>query len=163
MNIKIILILFLSIGCSNPRYKHCDDLLGVCSGKEYGQYCLFGFKYGESPQFQNSGEEAIGPKKSGGIITYSFHTKLTRIDTHSQKNIQTQDFDGFENNPKSEIVRALEEWKKYGNFDFENLQDNSSSDIRFIIAEIKQGAIGWPNFQDELCGNVSGRIVIQNL
>ena len=160
---KYIIILLLFLGCSNPKYKYCNDLLNVCSGNKNEQYCLFGFKFGETPQFQSSGFSAIGPQKSGGLITYSFHSNITLIDTHSANKIKTLDFDSIGKCAKVQIQKALEEWEQYGNFSFTKLSNNSSADIKFIVAEIEQGAIGWPNFQDELCDKVSGRIIFNNL
>ena len=161
--IYLVLLVLFNIQCSNPTFKHCDELLGTCSGNQNGQYCLFGFKYGETPQFNSSGVNTIGPMEPGGIITYSFHTNITSIDTHSSNGIKTSDLDAKGKCAREGIKKALNEWERYGDFSFKKLADNSQSDIRFIVAEIEQGAIGWPNFQDELCDQVSGRIVLSNV
>lgn len=137
-------------------------MLGVCNGNQNGQYCLFGYKYGDNPQFESSGINSIGPRKPGGIITYSFHTTLTNIDTHSSNGIKTSGFDSKGKCAREEIQKAFNEWERHGDFCFKKLADNSQSNIRFVVAEIEQGGLGFPNFQDELCNQVSGRIVFSN-
>ena len=57
--------------------------------------------------------------------------------------------------------KALIEWEKYGNFIFTQEEDNVLSNIQFIAAkELDNVATGFPNYQDELCSKLRGRIIM---
>ncbi|MEM6299208.1 MAG: matrixin family metalloprotease, partial [Bacteroidota bacterium] len=46
--------------------------------------------------------------------------------------------------------------------EFEELPENSESDIKFYVADIIQSGIGYPNYTDFLCGELAGNVLIQS-
>ena len=144
----------------SDNYSFCNSQLSECINGN-GDYCLFGFKWGEDGTFQQSGFNAQGPKSSGGIVTYSFQEENGRINTHRQVNLPSLSFNEILSCAKAEIRSALNSWSDIADIEFEELPENSESNIRFYVADIIQSGIGYPNYSDGLCSDLAGNLVIQ--
>jgi len=65
---------------NEPRLRECDRSLGnLCPNNTNADYCLFGIKWGASPEFDNAGPNASGPGLASGVISYSFQTTVTTV------------------------------------------------------------------------------------
>lgn len=147
------------IGASD-RFAECNNHLSACFSVA-GDYCLFGYKWGANTTFDNTGANAIGPKESGGIVTYSFQESNGLVNTHRQVDLPGRSFDELINCAKEEIRNAINTWSVVANIQFEELNDNSDGDIRFFVADIVQSGVGYPNFDGSLCDPIKGTMVIK--
>lgn len=154
-------IISLFFSCK-PKYDDCGSLLSSCRGSQKGKFCTFGYKIGENPIFSPSGLEVEAPEISGGIITFSFHTATKKISTTQKDNMTTINFDEKGDCARERVLAALAEWEKYGDFAFEQLEDNSNSIIKYIVAKDVDNNTGNPNYQDELCNDIAGNIVFND-
>lgn len=164
-----ITLLISCIGCAdtdppeldgvNP-FTQCVQVLGErCTDLE-GNYCLFGFKWGEDPAFSPSGKDAIGPQKSGGVITYSFQEAISTVNTHLELDVPTQPFSSLMSCAKSRTRRALRDWAFFGDFEVEELSDDSDSDLKLYVADINTVGLGVPNIPISPCELISGHIIL---
>ena len=169
-----ILIIICTISCDKEKengvvvptnfsddYAFCNQQLSSCVNGN-GDYCLFGFKWGEDSAFTQTGYDAQGPASTGGIVTYSFQENNGLINTHRQINISSNSFSDILSCAKLEIRNALSSWAEVADIEFEELPDNSVADIRFYTADIVQSGIGYPNYPDTLCNNLAGKVVIKS-
>ena len=156
----ILFILFISLffACK-PKYRACNDLLSACTGSQNGRFCTFGYKWGEQPEFSPNGLEVVGPQLPGGVISFSFHTEIKKVSTHQRNNMTTINFDDKGICAREMTLNALKEWEQYGDFSFQQLEDNAISDIKFIAAKKVDNNTGNPNYPDELCSDISGNVV----
>jgi len=162
----------LITGCKkeeeNPEPLNLSDDFSICNSQlsacinGNGTYCLFGFKWGRDSVFLNSGYNTSGPASSGGVITYSFQEENGLINTHRQINLPSNSFDDIIPCAKTEIRKALDAWSNLADLEFEELPENRVSDIRFYTADIVQSGIGYPNYPDDLCTDLSGNVVIKS-
>ncbi len=166
-----ILLLIIGLSCSKENeesspinisdtFSECNSLLPNCTNTN-GNYCLFGYKWGTSPIFTTTGVNVTGPKEAGGTVTYSFQEENGTINTHRQINLPSESFENLMNCAKEEIKNAFGAWSQIADIDFEELPENSSSDIRFFVADIIQSGIGYPNFSDSPCSTIKGTLIIQ--
>jgi len=154
--LTLIFALLLLANCN--KYQQCNDLLSACKNSS-GAYCLFGYKWGEQPEFEPRGVEAIGPGLAGGIITYSFHTEEKEISIHNRKGIETANFDSKGACAREQVIKALKEYEQYGDFEFLEQGDNTLSNIQFLVVKDEDSNVGNTNYQDEPCSDIAGRIV----
>lgn len=159
----IIYILALSalIACDN-KYEACNDLLSPCAGSQDGEYCLFGYKWGEDADFAPNGLEAIGPASAGGLITYSFQTDNRKISIHNRHKQKTLSFDEKGSCARTEVRNALQEYEAIANLTFIEQEDNALSDIQFFVLDDDKPNVGNVNFQDKLCSDISGYVIFNN-
>ncbi len=148
-----------AISFVNP-YAHCVQVLGErCSILE-GNYCLFGFKWGEDRTFSSTGKDATGPQKSGGVITYSFQEKVTTVDTHLELDVPTEPFTSLMSCAKNNARKALRDWAFFADFEIEELPDDSDSHLKLFAAEINTLGLGVPNIPISPCDLISGHIIL---
>jgi len=160
-NAILFSLLVILMSCTNNEeneFSHCSDALTACLGFQEGTYCLFGLKWGEDPVFQNMGVDATGPQSSGGVITYSFLSESRTISSGQDANLKTVPFDNKGACARDEARAALAEWAKHGDFSFEELEDNVSTDIQFVAANGVVAALGNPNYDLQTCSGLSGKI-----
>lgn len=167
-NIILLLIIAFFFGCKDDenesdKYAICNDLIANsnCLGGN-GNYCLFGYKWGDGNSFTPTGYNNIGPKKSGGVVTFSFQEANGLVNTHSQINLPSKSFDELVGCAKPEIRRALNDWSETANISFEEQNENSDSNIKFFVADIRQNGVGYPNFPKNPCNLISGDVIIQS-
>ena len=173
-NVRIGFILFslviLFAGCGkdnedpspenlSSQYNFCNSQLSKCTNGN-GQYCLFGFKWGLDNEFPLAGYNAQGPQSSGGIVSYSFQEENGQINSHRQVALSSLSFQEILPCAKLEIRKAMETWSGVCDIEFVEESENSHSDIRFYVADIVQGGIGYPNYPDDLCSELSGNVLI---
>jgi len=144
----------------SSQFALCNSLLTECVNGN-GNYCLFGFKWGETNPIPNAGYDAEGPQGAGAVVSYSFQERNGTINTHAQVNLPSLSFDLLPCCAKDEIRNALAAWSAVAQLDFEEMPDNSDSDLKFYVAEIRQSGIGYPNYVDPSCIDMAGQIVIQ--
>lgn len=162
-----IVLLALLIGCvkdipiinESTTYAECNSRLMACAGSQNGEYCLFGYKWGENQEFDETGIEAIGPQTPGGTITFSFQGPGAIINTHRQINIPSESWGHILDCAQGKIRQAVGDWEAVANINFEELPENSESDIQFYVAAIFQSAVAYPNFQEEPCTILSGDVI----
>jgi hypothetical protein len=141
-------------------YSVCNSNLATC-GSSSGEYCMFGFKWGAGNPFDPAGSDEEGPELPGGIITYSFQEENGFVSTHRQKDLPSKSFDELLPCAKTEIKKALNAWAAIANIEFEEMPENSDSDIKFYVADITQSGVGYPNYPDSPCTEIAGNMVIQ--
>ena len=148
-----------AVSDANP-FAQCVQVLGErCTDLE-GDYCLFGFKWGEERAFSPSGRDAIGPQKSGGVITYSFQEEPSAVNTHQELNVPTQPFSSLMSCAKGRARKALRDWSFFADFEVEELADDSDSDLKLYVADINTGGLGVPNIPISPCDLISGHIIL---
>lgn len=146
-----------------PIYKSCDTELGkLCDGKGNGAYCTFGYKWGSGNPFSNAGLEKPGPGIGNIELTYKFVDAGFQFNTHSKDNLTSI---SFENNTgtctKDKFKLAFIEWASFTRVSFREVSASEKADIKIIIAEIEQAAIGYPNFSQSPCSDIKGQIVFK--
>lgn len=166
----LLLLLVLGMSCSEKeeeppaeqnQFAVCNERLLLCSGSLADvDYCLFGFKYGADNDFAIKGKNVIGPKKKGGTVTYSLQENLGFVNTHSELNVPTEPLGLLPRCARDDIDRALEAYASVADIDFEKLPPNSDSDIKFFAADIEQGGLGKPNFNEGVCQEISGHVIL---
>lgn len=144
---------------SSSRYASCNQILSDNCSEYIGDYCLFGFKFGGDNGYSPAGIRAIGPKTSGGLISYSFQ-EIGIVSTHRQINIPSESFSSLPDCAKPKIRAALAEWSAAADFEFEERVENSSADIMFFSANISVGGVGYPNFAESPCDQLAGHIIL---
>ncbi|HAS43212.1 MAG TPA: hypothetical protein DCS93_22220 [Microscillaceae bacterium] len=149
-------------GILNPsdKFAVCNSSLAECTNGT-GDYCLFGYKWGAKPSFSPAGFDAIGPQETGGKITFSFQGEGQLVNTHAQIDLPSRSFDNVLSCAQVEIRNALNAWAAAANIEFEELPENSPSQIRFFVADIRQSGVGYPNFTTPPCNAIGGDVVIK--
>ena len=162
----VIVVCMIISSCKNDEeelsYRYCDTLLSSCFGSGSGEFCTFGFKWGNNTTFPNAGLEKSGPATSGGTISFSFQDEGITFNTHSQTNVVSLSFDLITVcDTKAQIIRALQAWESVADITFVEAYtaNQSDSDIKFIVADIQQGGIGYPPYQDDLCSTIAGQVI----
>jgi hypothetical protein len=111
--------------------------------------------------FSNAGVEANGPEISGGSVTFAFYEEGKILHTHAQDNVTSLSFDRITVcSAQTQIRAALSAWSSVANIEFQEVSSVDAADIRFAIAKIEQGGVGYPTFTDDLCSNLAGLIVL---
>jgi hypothetical protein len=162
----IILIINALNGCGkdiSSIYKPCDsDLADKCDGKGNGAYCTFGLKWGGNNPFPNSGLEKPGPSEGDIELTYAFMDAGYIFSTHNQEKLTSLPFENNTSTCTKEKFRlAFEEWSSITKVNFKEAAINESADIKIIIADIEQSAIGYPNFHQKPCSDIKGQIIFK--
>lgn len=143
----------------SEKYSECNSKLIACSGSQIGEYCLFGYKWGEDQNFDETGIEVVGPQASGGTLTFSFQEKNGTINTHRQINVPSESWDEILDCAQSRIKSAVKAWEEVADINFEELPENSDSDIKFYVAAIFQSAVAFPNYSENPCNILSGDVI----
>lgn len=97
----------------------------------------------------------------GGEISYSFQESNGLVNTHAQIDLPSQSFDELAPCAKDEIRNALATWSEVADISFVEEPQNSGSEIRFFVADIRQSGVGFPNFPEDPCNIMGGDMVIQ--
>ncbi|MEM6379440.1 MAG: matrixin family metalloprotease [Bacteroidota bacterium] len=170
--IILLLLILISLSCkkeepiqkgtpnASAQYSVCNSALSACVNST-GDYCLFGFKWGADSVFVETGSNAKGPKSPGGLVTFSFQERNGSVNTHRQVGLQSRSFDELMSCAKTEIRNALDTWAASADINFEELPENSDSDIRFFVADIVQTGVGYPNYLEAPCDAIQGTMVIR--
>ncbi len=163
--LKYIIVLILTMaltsckdGDQGTTFQKCD--ISTCADTPEGEYCFFGYKWGDGNPMSSSGNEAAGPETSGGTITFGFYGEGEIIHTHSQTDITTLPFGLLACEVESQIVLALNAWSSVADIDFQEINEVESADIKFALAHIEQGGVGYPPYTDDLCSLISGLVVL---
>ncbi len=144
----------------STKFSTCNSLMTDCRNGT-GDYCLNGFKWGTINPVPDAGEHVTGPRESGGTISYSFQESNGLVNTHAQIDLPSLSFDLLATCAKEEMRRALSDWAAVADINFEEVPENSDSDIRFFVAEIRQSGVGFPNFPETPCDILGGTAVFQ--
>jgi hypothetical protein len=143
----------------SDKYKECDQKIFNKCSNSIGDYCLFGYKWGLDSVFLSTGINANGPKSDGGIVIFSFQSENQTVNTHSQINLKSKPFSFFNSCSKDEIRKAINTWMNKANIKLVEELENSPSNIRFFVAEIRQSAVGYSNYNESLCSDLDGDII----
>ena len=146
-----------------PTFKSCDAMLAtLCDGKGNGAYCTFGYKWGNNNPFSNAGLEKAGPGTGNIVLTYKFMEAGFLFSTHNKENLTSV---SFENNTssctKDKFRLAFTEWSSVTKVSFREALANENADIKIIVADIEQPAIGYPNFNQSTCVDIKGQIIFK--
>lgn len=145
---------------SSTRFSECNEIVSERCTNFTGKYCLFGFKWGQNSTFPTFGINAKGPMESGGLITYSFHEENRFIATHKQINVNSLSFNRLESCAKVEIRKAIDSWSAVADINFEEQPNNSSTNLKFFVAEINTGGVGYPNYPTLPCSQLAGQVIL---
>ena len=104
----------------SSQFAECNSALYACTNGN-GNYCLFGFKWGEDPFFTNVGFNAQGPESPGGVLTFSIQEENGTINTHAQINLPSESFSSLQNCAKDEIRSAMATWGAVADITFEEV------------------------------------------
>lgn len=164
-----LLALFSHCGDDEPNsgvenesstFASCNNMLTACSGGN-GPYCLFGFKWGATNPIPAAGFSATGPQEAAGTLTYSFQEENDVVNTHAQVNVDSETFELLPACAKDEIRAALRAWSVEANLEFEEQGDNSETDLKFYVANIRQSGVGYPNYPEAPCNALAGHVIIE--
>ena len=158
-----ILLLVLFFGCSDSidsidRYAECNSSLPRCDVT--GEYCLFGYKWGEGNDFSNTGINVTGPQMAGGLVSYSFQESPTTVSNHRQRNVPTLSVEELPSCAKEKIRAAFTAWSNVANIQFEELPDDSDSDIKIFVAPVTTCGNGFPNYTSSPCNEIAGQLTL---
>jgi len=164
MKVKLFLLLFtLSLSCGSdheprkdPEGLPCNNPLGACAQTQDVPYCTFGFKFGLSNPFFPRGPETAGPGITAEI-TFKFQEAGYVFSTHSEDDVVSLT---ISEETKSQIRAAADKWSEAANITLVEVAGNENADIIIILAEIEQGGIGYPAFNDEPCSAISGHLIL---
>jgi hypothetical protein len=162
--LKLSLILLI-ISCEKKEeklsYSVCNDILATnCDGSGNGEYCTFGFKWGDNNPFVDAGLEKPGPSIGVVNITYKFQDSGYVFNTHAERDVVSLSFDNVISCSKQKIKEAFSEWGSVAAISFVEDSVGSDPDIRIMIANIRQGGLGYPPFPNKPCDELSGMLVI---
>ncbi len=143
----------------SEKFAICNDVLEACAGSKVGEYCLFGFKWGNDQDFLQVGVQANGPESAGGNITFSFQERNGLINTHTQVDVPSESWGEILDCAQDQIRRAMEDWQAVADLTFEELPENSESDIRFYVAAIIQSGVAFPNYKEQPCIILNGTVI----
>jgi len=143
-------------------FSSCNSLTSACSASPNVDYCLFGFKWGEPSISSESGALAQGPETGGGLLTYSFQSGGSTISTHRLNDVKTLDVDEKGECLRDNIHSAFAEYQSIGNISFEAIEDDSAADIKIFSYDRNTPNLGYPNYQDELCAELAGFLILDN-
>jgi len=159
------------LGCSKEsnesynsnRFAICNSSLVSCDN--IGNYCLFGFKWGDNTTFSDTGVNANGPRTPGGRVTFSLQESSTTVNTHRQVGVPTVSFDNLPNcqtglSARELILKAFDDWSKVADIQFVQLADDGDSDIKVFVANISTGGVGYPNYNTIPCTALSGHLIL---
>ncbi|MEL7120621.1 MAG: matrixin family metalloprotease [Bacteroidota bacterium] len=171
---QLILLTIIILSCDNsnntvqPIVINESDEFNICNRivedcRNGGSvYCLNGFTWGPSNPLNQKGGNVTGPQEAAGLITFSFQEENGLVNTHAQVDLPSKSFSNLPNCTKDQIRKALDEWASVANISFEEMTENSDSDIRFFVADIRQSGVGFPNFPVAPCSTIGGDLIIQS-
>lgn len=171
-HLYILYFLFLWISCDNSsnddpntvlnesdEFEVCNNIMTDCRNEEVS-YCFMGYKWGANNPLTNSGS-VEGPMAPGGVVSFSFQEENGLVNTHAQTNLPSRSFSHLADCAKGEMRNALQAWSSVANISFEEQEENSPSDIRFFVADIRQSGIGYPNISHPSCESLKGTLIVQ--
>lgn len=142
----------------SDKFQACDDLITVCFHE--GEYCLFGYKWGDGNNFSEAGIDVEGPQTAGGIVSYSIQTSAESVSNHQQENVPTKDFGELPDCALDKIRKAFQDWASVANIEFEELEDDSDSDIKIFVSAVRTKGNGFPNFESSPCNQLAGHMIL---
>lgn len=165
INFFLVFALLFGVSCNRESeeksYQSCNNLLSNCGKAGEGNFCTFGFKWGEGNPFPTAGIEMAGPGTPGGEISYSFTGAGEVFNTHSDVAVTSLPIERITIcDAKEQIRMALTTWASVADITFKEVASHERGQIRFIVANIRQGGIGYPAFTDDLCSSIAGQVVI---
>lgn len=158
VKLLVLLTVILATACSKNsnevRHKLCNNLiLSACDGSDTDDYCLFGYKWGSTKtDNSNDSNEIIE-------ISYGFVEPGYVFNTHSENDVESKSFDDFFFCAKDTIRAALTEWESVANIQFREKENAADCDIKIIVADIRQGGLGYPAFDTEPCSDIAGHLI----
>lgn len=147
-------------GETSAQFSSCNSMLSACN-QGSGNYCLFGYKWGENNQFSPVGFDVEGPQEAVGEVTYSFQNRSDLLNTHRQADVRVRPFDSLLDCARDQIRKAMDDWSDVAGIELVEVAEDSDSDIRIFAADIVQSGIGYPNFGTGTCNSFSGNVVIK--
>ena len=151
-------VLCCSVPVEENPFEICNSSLPTCDFE--GEYCLFGFKWGEGNDFANTGLDAEGPKISGGTISFSFQELPNMVSNHRQLDFPTVSFDELPGCAKELIRESFEDYSRVADIQFEELAEDSEADIRIFVAPVSTCGNGFPNYSSQPCQELAGNIIL---
>lgn len=113
---------------SNASDSHIDDgglWYDSPSGEiKSSEFNLLGTKWGAGSPFAG-GQNANGPRRAGGVVTYSFMaTGVSNAAESADSNLAFSSLPTYQNCFETEIVRAFAMWSAVANIQFQRVGDN---------------------------------------
>ncbi len=171
MNIKKLMCLILLVTIASNCKKNnllskgasCDtEIYKLCDGKGKAGYCTLGYKWGVDNPYKNAGLEKPGPGTGNVTLTYAFMDEGYNFFTHSQDDLKSVSFEKNTLDCTQDNFRAaFKRWAAVAPLTFNEVKSSQNPDIKIIIADISQTAVGYPNFTNEPCKSLRGQIVIK--
>lgn len=155
LNCKKKNILSKGASCDSEIYKLCD-------GKGNAGYCTLGYKWGADNPYKNAGLEKPGPGTGNVTLTYAFMEEGYNFYTHSQDDLKSVTFEkNILDCTQDKFRAAFKKWANVAPLNFNEVKSSQNPDIKIIVADISQTAVGYPNFTNEICKSLRGQIVIK--
>jgi len=158
-----VLLVLTADSCNRetwPKFAPCNILFTACSSGENGQYCTFGYKFGEHNPFSPAGMETPAPPSGTTTISFSFMEGGNSFSTSSEDGLISRSFSDAE---KSTIREIFAEWEAVADITFIESNGADRTDITVILAEFdKYGGIGYPPLTDAPCSQISGYLILNS-
>ncbi|MEL6390138.1 MAG: matrixin family metalloprotease, partial [Bacteroidota bacterium] len=139
----------------------CNDIIiDAGCGSLTGEYCLFGFKWGEGNNFSTTGPDATGPMLPGGELTFSFQDEPTTLDLLQEDSVSTLPFSALPEYARDSIRSAFQRWESVADISFVEDSARIDSNIKIYIADVSSGGNGFPRFSDSPCDALNGIIIL---
>lgn len=158
-------ILIFLISCTDgespdpDKFEECNSMLLHCTDL-IGEYCLFGFKWGDGNNFAGIGQDAQGPKIPGGTVSFSFQELPNVVSNHLEVDVPTQSFAELPVCAKEKIRIAFNDWSSVANIQFEELEEDSESDIKIFVSDVTTYGNGFPNYALSPCTEIAGHVIL---
>ena len=149
-----------SIPFASDKYLSCNSIVGESCPDREGDYCLFGFKWGDANDFYPRGIESSGPEIAGGVLTYSFHENAISVSNHRQEHVPALSFSSLPSCAREQITQAISDWGDVADISFHELSDDSEADIEIYAADVITGGSGFPRFVSSPCNELAGQMIL---
>lgn len=158
----------LFLGACGSEFEEPETCAGVlstiCDGETKGDYCTFGYKWGENPSFSSAGVDRPGPSTSGGCIFVNAVREPTIINVAGFGELLTSSPYDKATCFTEELSNAMAAWNRVADIKLILGGLNGNEDmINIYAADINNQNFGFGNqFSDALCGPFAGTIVLND-
>jgi len=155
----------LLMSCDGEDSESCASVLSeICDGKTQGDYCTFGYKWGENPSFGPAGVDMPGPTSSGGCIFVNAVREPTMINVEGLGKLLTSSPYEKATCFREQLNNAMAAWNRVADVKLIlGGLDGREDMINIYAADINSQNLGFGNqFSDALCGPFAGTIVLND-
>lgn len=154
-----------SMSCDSDDPDTCAGVLSdICDGETEGDFCTFGYKWGENPSFSSAGVDVPGPASNGGCIFVNAVREPTMINVAGFGELLTSSPYEKATCFQEALGNAMAAWNRVA--DIKLIMgglDGNEDQINIYAADINSQNLGFGNqFSDALCGPFAETIVLND-